>query len=168
MVAGSALTLRNLNPRAAPADSQNLWEFARVNLGLSHPEAEMSSGARVWRAARTALLLLGATTASAFMVQLPAPLTGGQAGAATHVPASDKWLALGEPAMPDPRGWKAVSAVNPIAALDGREPRTRRRQRGIRLASLGGPAPQVVRSGRHRASRAKAELPAVTRQAGRR
>ena len=97
----------------------------------------MSSGARVWCAARTALLLLGAAAAGVFMVQLPAPATGGQARAATHVPASDKWLALGEPATPDAPGPKALSAVNPTATMDGREPRPRRRQRGIRLASLG-------------------------------
>jgi hypothetical protein len=77
-----------------------------VNLGLRHPE-EISSAARAWCAARTALLLLGAAAASVFMVQLPAPATGGQASAATHVPASDKWLALGEPGTPDPRGRKA-------------------------------------------------------------
>ena len=40
------------------------------------------------------------------MVQLPAPATGGQARAATHVPASDKWLALGA-GTPDQRGRKA-------------------------------------------------------------
>jgi hypothetical protein len=92
----------------------------------------MSSSARVWWAARTAVLLLGAAVASVSMVQLPAPATGGQTKAPTHVPASDKWLALGAPGTPDPRDGKAVNAVNPTATIDGREPRTRCRARPAR------------------------------------
>lgn len=141
-----------------------------MKLDLGRPEAEVPSGPRIRYAARSALLLLGAATASVFIVELPAPATGGQGRSATYVPAPDKWLALGEPATPDARGPKALSSLNPTATMDGRKPPPRRRERGIRLASLGGeagrldrPAPQVGRCPPYIGSRAVAALRGVTR-----
>ena len=108
-----------------------------MKLDLDRPAAEMSPGARIRYAARAAFLLLGAAAASAFMVELPAPQTSGQAGTPTYVPASDKWRPLGEPATPDAHGPKALGAFNPPATMGGGELRSRRSQRGIRLQVSG-------------------------------
>lgn len=95
-----------------------------MKLDLDRPGEKMPYGARIRYAARSALLLLGAAAASVFMVELPAPATGGQARAVTNIPASDKWLALGEPATPDARAPKGVSALNPAATMNGRKRRS--------------------------------------------
>ena len=80
--------------------------------GLDHPETGVSSGARVWRAARTALLLLGGVVASIYMVQPPVPAAGRPAEASTYVPASDKWVELGYAAAAQSNGLQAAFAAD--------------------------------------------------------
>jgi hypothetical protein len=87
-------------------------EFAGVKSGLDHPEAEVSSGARVWRAARTALLLLAGAVASVYMVQPPVSATGGPAKAPTHIPVSGKWVELGNAAASPSNGLQAAFAAD--------------------------------------------------------
>jgi hypothetical protein len=73
-------------------------ELPEVKSRLDHSETGASSGARAWRAARTALLLLAGAVASVYMVQPPVSATGGPAMAPTHIPVSDKWVELGNEA----------------------------------------------------------------------
>jgi len=115
-----------------------------VNLVIEHPEAETPISGRLRRLARTALLLLGGAVASVLMVDLPTPLgsaTSGQAIAQSPVPASDNWIALGTAL----RSKNRATAVDPAATPVSEEERSRRRPRGVQLASLGRETPERLR-----------------------
>ena len=86
-------------------------------------------GARLWKAARTTTLVVGVGLAGVSMVTLPTALVSqpNSQAEASYVPASDKWITLGD----SPRA-EEVEQTRPRANPDMLlEPP------GIRLASLG-------------------------------
>lgn len=106
-----------------------------LNQAINHPAVEARTRGRLWRAARTTLLLAGGTFASILMVDLPAPagsVGGGHAMAKSHVAASEKWIALGT-------ARSKATAVDPgvTPASEEERQRSRRRPRGVQIASLG-------------------------------
>ena len=109
-----------------------------MNLVIDHPEAVTPISGRLRRAARTTVLLMGGSFASVFMVELPTPLgSNSQAMAQSPVPASEKWIPLGTAAPA--RSMNGTTAVDPGATPTSEEERqrSRRKPRGVQLASLG-------------------------------
>ena len=61
---------------------------------IDRPKAETS---RLWRAARTTILLVAGAVASVMMVEVPrSSTTDGQAAVQSPVPVSDEWIPLGQ------------------------------------------------------------------------
>ena len=105
-----------------------------MKMGCNHQKA---TSARRWRAVRTATLLAGAGVTSVLMVNPPT-------ASAAFVPASDKSIALGTGATPQP----ARLPASVIEQLETPQPTLERKPRGVQLASLGRELPPQASAGR--------------------
>jgi hypothetical protein len=103
---------------------------------------------RLWRAARAATLLAGATFSSVMMVNLPfasAALAHSQGeDSQSFVPASDKWISLGTATRQE----REPLPASAIEQLEDAQPMRSRQPGAIQLASLGRELPRRERLGR--------------------
>lgn len=114
-----------------------------------------NAGARLWRIARTTILLVAAGLSSVLMVNLPTTLvsqTNNQASAAPPiVKASDKWITLGtEPS--DGQGLASTRVIAHVAVerMERQQARPRRKPKRAQLAGRSRPSAsaQLLHGGR--------------------
>jgi hypothetical protein len=132
-----------------------------VDRPCAERETETCAKATLRSIARTGFLLMGGALASVLLVDLPVPAgraADGQGATQSHVPASDKWIALGQssraeaprPNLPDLQpqfehgflheaSLHEASGIDPVVAPYHRNgpKRARHKSRPVKLASRG-------------------------------